>query len=99
MASSSSQSFFKKSFNIAETKNENPSTEEERYEHMFCINDIYVDENTMSKYPEVVEYLETLSAFDKRACLIAQKHLKTSFDLSRCNGFVEWRKTFSGSSL
>jgi hypothetical protein len=68
------------------------------YDNMFCINDIYVDEYTLVKYPQIMEYLENMSPLEKKACIIAQKHLKTSFDLTRSNGFTEWLKS-SGSSL
>jgi hypothetical protein len=77
-----------------------PITEEVSsiYDDMFCINDIYVDEYTLVKYPKIIEYLECMSPLEKKACIIAQKHLKTSFDLTRSNGFTEWLKS-SGSSL
>lgn len=77
-----------------------PITEEDSslYDNMFCINDIYVDEYTLVKYPQIMEYLESMSLLEKKACIIAQTHLKTSFDLTRSNGFTEWLKS-SGSSL
>jgi hypothetical protein len=74
------------------------NTETMIYENMFCINDIYVDECILVKYPLIIEYLENLTPLEKKACIIAQRHLKTSFDLTRSNGFAEWMKS-SGRSL
>jgi hypothetical protein len=38
------------------------------------------------------EYISQLTPLQHQAYLIANEHLKTSFDISRSNGFTEWLK-------
>ena len=38
------------------------------------------------------DFVSQLTPIQRQAYLIATDHLKTSFDLSRSNGFVEWTK-------
>ena len=37
-------------------------------------------------------FLKSLSSIERNVCLIAQEHLQTSFDLSRSNGYINWKK-------
>ena len=37
-------------------------------------------------------FLGTLSSIERNVCLIAEEHLQTSFDLSRSNGYINWKK-------
>ena len=37
-------------------------------------------------------YINQLSPLEKKAMLIAYDHLKSSFDLLKSNGYVEWEK-------
>lgn len=38
----------------------------------------------------ITEYFQQLSPIHKKAYLIAQSHLKSSFDVVRSNGYIEW---------
>lgn len=40
----------------------------------------------------MVHYLHQLSPIEKKACNIAKKHLETSYDVLKSNGFVNWNK-------
>ena len=42
--------------------------------------------------PKVAEYLASLSEIEIIAMKIAKKNLKTSFDIERSLGFLEWLK-------
>jgi hypothetical protein len=37
------------------------------------------------------QFVDQLTPLQQRAFMIAKEHLKTSFDLDRSNGFVEWK--------
>jgi hypothetical protein len=37
-------------------------------------------------------FLGSLSSIERNVCLIAEEHLQTSFDLSRSNGYINWKK-------
>ena len=37
-------------------------------------------------------FLGILSSIERNVCLIAEEHLQTSFDLSRSNGYINWKK-------
>lgn len=37
-------------------------------------------------------FLSSLSSIERNVCLIAEEHLQTSFDLSRSNGYINWKK-------
>jgi hypothetical protein len=52
-------------------------------------------ENTLS--PLEKEYLTTLSEKEKHAYAIAKDHLGSSFDLSKSNGFLQWKATKESS--
>jgi|688.fasta_scaffold1899785_2 hypothetical protein len=39
---------------------------------------------------DIINYLEQLTPLQKMAYEIAKDHLKTSFDITRSNGFNEW---------
>ena len=48
------------------------------------------------KYPEetkvlVVNYLKQLGNIEKKAYTIGKKHLGSSFNLIKSNGFLEWK--------
>jgi hypothetical protein len=38
----------------------------------------------------VMEYLQTLDKITLQAFIIGKSHLKSSFDILRCNGYIEW---------
>ena len=46
----------------------------------------------IEKQKEIYEYLENLDIKGKIAYQIAMEHLGTSFNISRSNGFSEWKK-------
>ena len=47
----------------------------------------------LEKQTEVQNYLIQMSDSQKKAYLIAQDHLGTSFNILKSNGFIEWKKT------
>ena len=49
----------------------------------------------LEKQTEVYNYLIQMSPYQKKAYLIAQDHLGTSFNILKSNGFIEWKKTVS----
>ena len=40
---------------------------------------------------EIFDYLEQMNKMERKAYIIAQQHLGTSFNIYRSNGFKEWR--------
>jgi competence protein ComGC len=46
----------------------------------------------LEKQCEVYNYLIQMSESQKKAYLIAQDHLGTSFNILKSNGFIEWKK-------
>ena len=40
---------------------------------------------------DIINYLEQLTPLQMKAYEIAKDHLKTSFDITRSNGYNEWR--------
>ncbi len=40
---------------------------------------------------EIYDYLSELNELQKKAYLIAKKHLGTSFNIYKSNGFKEWK--------
>ncbi len=49
--------------------------------------------NQKKTISELVEmYMEQLEPIQKKALDIAKNHLGTSFNISKSNGFVEWKK-------
>lgn len=40
----------------------------------------------------IVRYLKHLDKIERQAYTIGKKHLKSSFNVVRSNGFVEWKK-------
>ena len=47
----------------------------------------------LEKQTEVYNYLIHMSYSQKKAYLIAQDHLGTSFNILKSNGFIEWKNT------
>ena len=47
----------------------------------------------LEKQAEVYNYLIQMSDSQKKAYLIAQDHLGTSFNILKSNGFIEWKKS------
>ena len=45
----------------------------------------------LEKQTEVYNYLIQMSDSQKKAYLIAQDHLGTSFNILKSNGFIEWK--------
>ena len=45
----------------------------------------------LEKQTEVYNYLIQMSESQKKAYLIAQDHLGTSFNILKSNGFIEWK--------
>lgn len=57
------------------------------------IADLFPDDH--SSYPFEIqmylsEYLSQLNNMDKKACYIAKKHLGSSYDILRSNGFIAY---------
>jgi len=50
---------------------------------------------SLEKQTEVYNYLTQMSPSQKKAYLIAQDHLGTSFNILKSNGFIEWKKSIS----
>lgn len=46
----------------------------------------------IEKQTEVYNYLIQMNEYQKKAYLIAQDHLGTSFNILKSNGFIEWKK-------
>jgi hypothetical protein len=40
----------------------------------------------------IIQYLQQLDTIEKKAYTIGKKHLGTSFNVLKSNGFVEWKK-------
>jgi hypothetical protein len=47
---------------------------------------------TTSSNAEVDHYMKQLNEIEKKAYLIAQEHLGTSFNILKSNGYIEWSK-------
>ena len=45
-----------------------------------------------------LEYIADMTPIQRTALKIAMSHLKTSFDIERSNGFVEWLSSRSSES-
>ena len=45
------------------------------------------------KKENVIKYIDILKPIEKKALMIAVEHLKSSFDIIKSNGFVEWEKS------
>ena len=58
-------------------------------EKLKCILDRVPNE----KKENVIKYISILDSIEKKALMIAVEHLKSSFDIIKSNGFVEWEKT------
>jgi hypothetical protein len=52
-----------------------------------------VKEQPLEQQQQIYDYLKTLDDKQKKTYLIAFKHLGTSFNIYRSNGFREWVKT------
>lgn len=57
-----------------------------------------IPEEWLTTRPLYLEYIAELSPMHRTALQIAMSHLKTSFDLERSNGFVEWCATKRAAS-
>jgi hypothetical protein len=61
-------------------------------------SDIGIDlPNNFENYDEqtqvlVVNYLKHLNTIERQAYTIGKKHLGSSFNLIKSNGFIEWKK-------
>ena len=42
--------------------------------------------------PKIAEYMSQLTPLELKAHNIAQQHLKSSFNIVKSNGYVEWLK-------
>jgi hypothetical protein len=49
-----------------------------------------IPEKWITENPIYLEYIADMTPIQKTALKIAMSHLKTSFDMERSNGFVEW---------
>jgi competence protein ComGC len=47
----------------------------------------------LEKQTEIYNYLIQMTPSQKKAYLIAQDHLGTSFNILKSNGFIEWKKS------
>ena len=59
---------------------------------------VEIPERWVTEHPIYLEYIMEMSPIQKTALKIAMVHLKTSFDLERSNGFVEWLSSRSAES-
>lgn len=48
---------------------------------------------SLEKQTEIYNYLIQMSESQKKAYMIAQNHLGTSFSIQKSNGFLEWKKS------
>ena len=53
--------------------------------------------NTFENYDEtaqqlIVNYLKHLNSIERQAYTIGKKHLGSSFNLLKSNGFIDWKK-------
>jgi len=53
-----------------------------------CLSSVEVDVEVIN----INEYMAQLTPLQLKAYQIAKEHLKTSFDITRSNGFNEWIK-------
>jgi|UniRef100_A0A6C0CU73 hypothetical protein len=56
--------------------------------------------NQVSNYNEelqqnIISYLKTFGVVEKKAFVIAKKHLGTSFHILKSTGYQEWKKTLT----
>ena len=42
---------------------------------------------------DIYQYFIQMNNLQKKAYLIAMNHLKSSFDIYKSNGFIEWKKS------
>jgi hypothetical protein len=56
------------------------------------------DSPTYHPNPDVQRYLESLNEKEMAAYLIAKQHLGSSFNIEKCNGFLQWIKTNTQTS-
>jgi len=59
--------------------------------------------NQVSNYNEdiqqtILSYLKTFGVVEKKAFVIAKKHLGTSFHILKSTGFQEWKKSLTSST-
>lgn len=45
----------------------------------------------------ILSYLKTFGVVEKKAFVIAKKHLGTSFHILKSTGFQEWKKSFTST--
>jgi hypothetical protein len=48
---------------------------------------------SLEKQTEIYNYLIQMTESQKKAYIIAQNHLGTSFSIQKSNGFLEWKKS------
>ena len=41
----------------------------------------------------IIDYLKYLNPIERKAYIIAKEHLGSSFNLTKSNGYIEWKKT------
>lgn len=46
----------------------------------------------------ILSYLKTFGVVEKKAFIIAKKHLGTSFHILKSTGFQEWKKSLTSST-
>lgn len=59
-------------------------------------------ENMMGPMTEnqyIINYMEQLTPLQMKAYEIAKDHLKTSFDITRSNGYNEWRSLQKNTNI
>ena len=54
------------------------------------ISSLSVQDLLQYQNTDIINYLEQLSPLQRKAYEIAKEHLKTSFDITRSNGYNEW---------
>ena len=56
------------------------------------IEDLITTYHDMKTRKQIEEYLYSLNEKEQLALEIAKDHLKSSFDIVRSNGYMEWQK-------
>jgi hypothetical protein len=64
-------------------------------ESEFCELDEFLPNNfarlNYQLQTDIIEYIRSLTRLEQKAYLIAKQHLGSSFDVSNCCGFIEWK--------
>lgn len=70
--------------------NNHENNDESNIEIEIPDNSYFYDSQTLR---EIYEYLNSLNNIQKKAYIIAYKHLGSSFNIVKSNGFIEWKNS------